>query len=227
MLNGLDSFKFQEFRISGLRGNGGNTVFQATQPLFSKRSMIALFEQHCLQESVGRDVASVSLSRAAWPASSYEAVPDDSLAQVCSFASFADYLNELSLKGYSLPSSGVFTSAFGPRWSRHHSGIDIANHVGTSIYAARRGRVVFAGHLGAYGLMVEIQHPDGYKTRYAHCSEILVGVGESVGQGALIARMGNTGRSTGPHLHFEIRTPENIAIDPASFLRGIKINEKV
>jgi len=76
-------------------------------------------------------------------------------------------------------------------------------------------------------LMLEIKHPDGYKTRYAHCNEALVRVGETVSRGDLIARMGNTGRSTGPHLHFEIRSPENIALNPASFLKGILINQKV
>ena len=121
----------------------------------------------------------------------------------------------------------MFTSGFGPRWSRHHSGIDIANDVGTAIHASRRGRVVFADRLGAYGLMVEIQHPDGYATRYGHCSEILVQVGEVVSQGHVIARMGNTGRSTGPHLHFEIRSPQGIALDPETFLGGMSLQESV
>ena len=218
ILNGLAPFKIQESEKSALHVRSGNNIFQAHSPLLNsrllnKRSMAALFEEHCLHESAAVEAASAPLP--------------DSLAEVCSFASFADYLNELSLKAYSLPASGVFTSGFGPRWSRHHSGIDIANHVGTSIFAARRGEVVFVDYLGAYGLMVEIKHPDGYKTRYAHCNEALVRVGETVSRGDLIARMGNTGRSTGPHLHFEIRSPENIALNPASFLEGILINQKV
>ncbi len=188
--------------------------------------MVALFEQHCLYDSAAAEVASAPLAESAWSIASLEAAPD-SLAQVCSFASFADYLHELPLKHYSLPASGVFTSGFGPRWSRHHSGIDIANQVGTPIHASRRGEVVFADYLGAYGLMVEIKHPDGFITRYAHCNEALVRVGETVNQGDLIARMGNTGRSTGPHLHFEIRSPKNIALNPASFLKEILINQKV
>ena len=126
-----------------------------------------------------------------------------------------------------MPTTGVFTSGFGPRWSRHHSGIDIANHVGTSIHASRGGRVIFTGYLGAYGLMVEIQHSDGYKTRYAHCDEILVRVGEVVTRGDFIARMGNTGRSTGPHLHFEVRSPQNVAVDPISFLGDLSLQQQV
>ena len=226
ILSELAPFRIQDSERSGFHGKGVRNIFQTSSPLLNKRSMIALFEQHCLHESASAVVASVSPSEAAWSAASFKATPD-SLAQVCSFASFADYLNELSLKAYSLPASGVFTSGFGPRWSRHHSGIDIANHIGTSIHASRRGEVVFADYLGAYGLMVEIKHPDGYKTRYAHCDEALVRVGETVSRGDLIARMGNTGRSTGPHLHFEIRSPENIAVDPASFLKGILIDQEV
>ena len=231
ILNGLAPFKIQESEKSALHVRSGNNIFQAHSPLLNsrllnKRSMAALFEEHCLHESGAVEAASAPLPESAWADASFEAAPD-SLAEVCSFASFADYLNELSLKAYSLPASGVFTSGFGPRWSRHHSGIDIANHVGTSIFAARRGEVVFVDYLGAYGLMVEIKHPDGYKTRYAHCNEALVRVGETVSRGDLIARMGNTGRSTGPHLHFEIRSPENIALNPASFLEGILINQKV
>ena len=224
--NDFGQFKPQESAMSGLSGERGKNVFHASQQLLSRRSMVVLFEQYCLQESPIIAVESVSPPQAAWSAESF-AAKSESLAQVCSFASFAEYLSELSLKAYSLPASGVFTSGFGPRWSRHHSGIDIANHVGTSIHASRSGRVIFAESLGAYGMMVEILHPDGYKTRYAHCNEILVRVGESVSRGDLIARMGNTGRSTGPHLHFEIRSPENNAIDPASFLKGIMIDQEV
>ena len=226
ILNGFAPFRIQDSERSALHGKSGKTIDQVSSPLLNKRSMVALFERHCLHKASAVKVASAPLPESSWSAGTFEAAPD-SLAQVCSFASFADYLNELSLKAYSLPTSGVFTSGFGPRWSRHHSGIDIANHVGTSIHASRRGEVVFADYLGAYGLMVEIKHSDGYRTRYAHCNEALVQVGENVGRGDLIARMGNTGRSTGPHLHFEIRSPENIAVDPASFLKGILINQEV
>lgn len=226
ILNDIGQFRLQESATSGLGGEPGKNVFLASQSLLSKRSMTVLFEQYCLQESPIVSVNSVSLPKAPWPAESF-VVKSDPIAEVCSFGSFAEYLNELSRKAYSLPAAGVFTSGFGPRWSRHHSGIDIANHVGTSIHASRSGRVIFADSLGAYGLMVEILHTDGYKTRYAHCNEILVQVGESVSRGDLIARMGNTGRSTGPHLHFEIRSPKNIAIDPTSFLKGITVEEEV
>ena len=226
IFNGLDPFKTQESETRSILGQRQYNVFQASQSLSSKRSIITLFDQHCLQASAVAGIDSVSLPTVTWPVESSDEV-SDSRSQLCSFASFAGYLNELSLKAYSLPTSGIFTSGFGPRWSRHHSGIDIANHLGTAIQASRRGEVVFADYLGAYGLMIEIQHPDGYKTRYAHCNEILVQVGENVSRGDLIARMGNTGRSTGSHLHFEIRSPDNIALDPAPFLNGIRVNQQI
>lgn len=101
-------------------------------------------------------------------------------------------------------SGGRFTSGFGRRWGRMHKGVDWAVPVGTTIYASSAGTVVSAGYGSGYGYNVLLSHPDGRMTRYAHCSKLLVSVGQSVEQGQSIALSGNTGRSTGPHLHFEI-----------------------
>lgn len=101
-------------------------------------------------------------------------------------------------------SGGTFTSRFGMRQGRMHKGVDWAVPVGTSIKASSAGTVVSAGWVNGYGYCITISHSDGKKTRYGHLSEILVSVGQSVGQGQQIAFSGNTGRSTGPHLHFEI-----------------------
>jgi murein DD-endopeptidase MepM/ murein hydrolase activator NlpD len=102
-----------------------------------------------------------------------------------------------------------------------HKGIDIANNVGTPIVAARAGRVSFSGwHDGGYGYLVEIQHDDGSKSLYGHNSRLMVRVGEVVDQGSVIAAMGSTGRSTGPHLHFEIHPPGSGAVNPLEFLPG-------
>jgi murein DD-endopeptidase MepM/ murein hydrolase activator NlpD len=117
------------------------------------------------------------------------------------------------------PSQGVFTSGFGWRWGRMHKGIDIANNVGTPIVAAASGRVTYAGwHDGGYGYLVEIAHDDGSTSLYAHNSRILVREGDAVAMGQTISEMGSTGRSTGPHLHFEIRPAGSGAVNPLQFL---------
>jgi len=122
-------------------------------------------------------------------------------------------------KGFVWPAKGVFTSGFGPRWGRMHKGIDIAAPTGTPIYAAADGVVVSAGwNRGGYGKLVDIRHADGTLTRYAHNSKILVRKGQRVQQGQTISKMGSTGFSTGPHLHFEIRKGGTKAVNPIAFL---------
>ncbi len=101
-------------------------------------------------------------------------------------------------------SAGRMTSGFKMRWGRMHRGIDWACPIGTAIRASCGGTVVQAGWFSSYGNCVTLRHPDGRQTRYAHLSKILVSTGQSVSQGQKIALSGNTGRSTGPHVHFEI-----------------------
>lgn len=114
-------------------------------------------------------------------------------------------------------SGGRFSSGFKWRWGRQHKGIDWATPVGTSIFASCGGTVTQAGWFSSYGNCVTIRHPDGNQTRYAHLSRVLVSVGESVEQGERIALSGNTGRSTGPHLHFEIIV-NGSQVDPLTIL---------
>lgn len=101
--------------------------------------------------------------------------------------------------------------------STNHQGIDWSTPVGTSVVASCGGTVAHAGWMGGYGYCVFINHPDGRQTRYAHLSKVLVSKGQSVSQGQLIARSGNTGVSTGPHLHFEIRIGGS-AVNPLKYL---------
>ena len=145
-------------------------------------------------------------------------------------ASTADLLNSkyniLDLGGfdsYIWPTKGVFTSGFGWRWGRMHQGIDIANRTGTPIMASKDGLVVQAGWKSGYGYLVEISHADGGTTRYAHNSKILVSKGQLVPQGATISKMGSTGRSSGPHLHFEIRKKGGTALNPLSMLPSRRV----
>jgi murein DD-endopeptidase MepM/ murein hydrolase activator NlpD len=117
------------------------------------------------------------------------------------------------------PANGVFTSGYGYRWGRMHRGIDIAAPVGTPVVASAAGVVIGAGwNDGGFGNLVEIRHPDGTVTRYAHNSSVLTRIGAVVEQGELIAHMGSTGRSTGPHTHFEIRPAGRGSVDPMTLL---------
>ena len=128
-------------------------------------------------------------------------------------------LRRPELSGFIWPAKGSLTSGYGWRWGRMHKGIDVANSVGTPIIAAADGRVAFSGwSSGGYGYLVELVHSDGSKTRYAHNSRLLVRKGMQVRQGTPIARMGSTGRSTGPHLHFEIHRPGRGAVNPMVLL---------
>lgn len=101
-------------------------------------------------------------------------------------------------------SGGSFSSGYGYRWGSFHKGVDWSVPVGTTVTAAADGRVTRAGWYADYGYCVDITHSNGTMTRYGHLSSINVSVGQSVSQGQAIAASGNTGYSTGPHLHFEI-----------------------
>jgi len=101
--------------------------------------------------------------------------------------------------------TGYVSSRYGPRWSSYHYALDIASTTGTPVKAADGGVVIFSGWSGDYGYLVEIDHGGGFTTRYAHNSKIFVSVGEKVYQGQKISAVGETGYTTGPHVHFEVR----------------------
>lgn len=116
------------------------------------------------------------------------------------------------------PAAGRISSLFGFRRHpitgriRFHCGLDIAAPIGSPVHAFREGVVIFSGQKGGYGMCVDISHPDGLVTRYAHNSKLLVRVGSRVRRGAVIAKVGSSGYSTGPHVHFE------------AIRRGLRIN---
>lgn len=114
-------------------------------------------------------------------------------------------------------SNPVITSRFGWRSRGYHYGLDLAGPTGTPIHAAEAGVVTYADWFGAYGYLVKIQHASGYETYYGHCSKLIAQVGDEVAKGDLIAEVGSTGRSTGPHVHMEIRY-DGTALNPEVFL---------
>jgi len=120
--------------------------------------------------------------------------------------------------GLMWPLTGTITSGFGWRKSGFHHGLDIANNLGTPIYAAAAGTVSFVGYKPIYGNMVIIDHPDGKKTVYAHIQKTYVKHAQKVSRGQKIATVGVSGRTTGPHLHFEVRYGDK-AFDPLKYLQ--------
>ena len=115
------------------------------------------------------------------------------------------------------PINGTITSRFGSRSRGLHTGLDIANSTGTPIKAAATGVVTYAGYKGSYGYLVVVSHGNGVETYYAHCSRLYVSAGDSVSQGTVIAAVGSTGNSTGPHLHLEVRV-NGVAKNPQNYL---------
>ncbi len=122
------------------------------------------------------------------------------------------------------PIVGPITSGFGQRGGNLHAGIDFGAPIGTPVYAASSGSVIAAGAASGFGQWVKLRHPGNITTVYGHISRWTVTVGQAVQAGQLIAFSGNEGRSTGPHLHFEVRV-DDIAVDPITFYtaRGVRL----
>lgn len=118
-----------------------------------------------------------------------------------------------------MPINGaVFTSGYGWRWGRLHAGDDFGTPVGTPLKAMSTGTVTFAGWEGGYGNKIEIEYWDGTVSVFGHLSQLETSVGDKVAPGDVVGLSGNTGHSTGPHLHLEIHPDGGAAIDPAPWL---------
>lgn len=128
-------------------------------------------------------------------------------------------VNNSALNGLKLvtPVSGTITSRFGNRSRGYHTGLDIAAPKGTNMGSIASGTVTYAGYKGSYGNLVIISHGNGVQSYYAHCNKLLVSVGQTVSAGQVIAQVGSTGNSTGPHLHLEIRI-NGKAVNPQNYL---------
>lgn len=147
--------------------------------------------------------------------------------QISSLSQLVDYFTAQEQLLASTPSvwpaSGWVTSAFGIRHDPYtkervmHLGVDVSAPEGTNVLAPARGVVVYAGPRGAYGNLVAIDHDNGIVTHYAHLQRVLVKVGDTVTRGQNIGKVGNTGRSTGPHLHYEVRV-DGVPVDPRRFI---------
>lgn len=137
-------------------------------------------------------------------------------------------VNEVVLEGvdsavpvFMVPANGRYTSSYGERWNKMHKGVDIGAPIGTDIKAAEGGVVTYSGERGTYGNCVVIKHKNGYETLYAHISKLIAKKGETVNKGDVIAEVGSTGRSTGPHLHFEVKINGNHK-NPMNYLKDKK-----
>ena len=122
----------------------------------------------------------------------------------------------------------VVVSHFGPRRRDFHTGIDLQGNRrgGDDVLASRAGTVIVAVWKRGYGKMVAVRHMDSYVTRYAHLRRIVVHVGQPVGAGETLGTVGDTGRSTGAHLHFEILTPSGRFMDPSKWISGFIVPQR-
>ena len=175
-----------------------------------------------------RDRKQAVVTKAEKDKASWERQEDDLLGESEAIATqlrklAPDRVVPVARGGFIRPVNGRISSPFGYRVhpifkvSKLHTGLDMAAGAGTPIAASAGGRVVFAGWRGGYGRAVIIDHGGGITTLYAHQSSLAVSQGQSVRQGQVVGRVGSTGYSTGPHLHFEVRL-NGSPVDPMRYL---------
>jgi murein DD-endopeptidase MepM/ murein hydrolase activator NlpD len=226
-------------RVRDLRNQQQTVVVrlkEAKETIESARDAIAAEEQNlatarqAVQNQQGELVSARAerrsvLDRVDAQAESLEEIQADLQAKIQEQIAAASGLSTLPAGPMSAPSAagliwpldGLFTSGFGYRWGRMHEGIDIAVAEGTPIRAAKGGTVIMASYNGGYGNYTCVDHGSGLSTCYAHQSGFVAAAGQSVDQGQIIGYSGNTGSSTGPHLHFEVRI-NGAAQDPMGYL---------
>lgn len=175
---------------------------------------IAAAQEQFVQGSAGIQIVPV-------PSIADPSVHVEEIARATAFAQErAQREARLQRPQFMFPTTGIQTSAFGSRWGTLHAGLDIANAIGTPIYAATDGEVIAAGPTAGYGMWVKIRASDGTVTLYGHIDTATVQSGDRVMAGDQIATMGNRGNSTGPHLHFEVHLNGSLKADPMSWLRA-------
>jgi len=180
------------------------------------------------QPTTGPEARLTSQSKATHPtrAKEAEAVQPDlatvratAVARGVERTKIAEAKREALAHSWRLPiSNPVTTSGFGYRWGRLHAGEDFAVSIGTPLASMSTGTVAFAGEESGFGNLVEIRYWDGTISYFGHMSVVSVNVGESVNPGEIVGQSGNTGHSTGPHLHLEIHPDGGEAVDPLPWL---------
>ncbi len=228
---GTNPLTFGGNLATALVGTGGNAPAAGKLPL----PEVLPLPQTLPQETLASDVADLAkgeqiaedraeATRAAEEQAAAERAAEEAEATE---QAAADGLSQLpvAVGDVVMPALGRLTSGFGLRWGTSHNGIDIANAIGTPIYATTDGVVAESGPAGGFGMWVRIQHPGNITSVYGHINESLVREGQRVAAGEQIATMGNRGQSTGPHLHFEIWKDGEQKVNPLTWLRenGVRL----
>ena len=192
--------------------------------------VISTFEDEARTEGVDASMRTLELNGKILNSTRPRIVPDYALTENQTFSNVINSTVSanpaLKKINFQMPLSGRVSSDFGTRFHpidkkmKFHAGIDIAAPKGTPISAAAEGIVTFAGWQKGYGNLVIIQHPDGSETRYGHAEKLFVVEGDKISAGQTIAAVGSTGKSTGPHLHFEVRE-NGQPVDPRRFLSNV------
>ena len=181
--------------------------------------LAGMIREQLIEAQGARSVAGKSAVSSAFLAASGRSLSSKTRA----YGGGTSSLSALPLEGMGKNTTSNFGKRLDPftKESRFHSGMDIAAPTGTKVSSTGAGTVIRAGNAGGYGNLVGVDHGGGLETRYAHLHEIHVRVGQKVNAGAELGQVGSTGRSTGPHLHFEVRR-DGQALDPTKEIKMLK-----
>lgn len=226
-LDGVNKNQSLQSEVNHLKNATSSEVEAKISALEESETAIIKLQTYLKERGV--DVNPVSFKRQETGINNAAGGPEIELAKPIPYiGSFSEQTNTLLTIAQSIPLGrphhGEQTSGFGyranpftGRGAEFHGGLDFRGTYGEPVYTTATGKVSYANRMGGYGLLVIVQHNGGYETRYAHLNEIDVKVGDKVTVGQQIGKLGSSGRSTGPHLHYEVRQ-HGERLDPANFL---------